>query len=275
MKSVMFVVLALTSLLGAAPPAAIAGPETPAQAGKTRAQASPPAGRGGPETAPQEGGAGPSRHAYHIVAPGRAIGPGEHIELKLVPTPPPSVRVTWHLVSGPSEHAFYGGTYRAPYVIAVGAAPVEVGVGLSGPGWRDVVSIVLTLVPGVTPGAEDCLGPDQSFSATSGEIVTPGGLPDELPELVQRVEPEYPRSALARGIEDVIGVQALVCRSGRVLDAYSPPSFRSLPPTDPIEHDPRLVAAAIAAVRQYVFKPALVSGQPIATWVAVQVRFTP
>jgi len=216
----------------------------------------------------------PSPEAYHIVAPKQALGPGEHLELKLVPTPPSTVRVSWHLVSNPSEHAFYGSTYRAPFVIAPGAAPVSVGAALSGPGWRTGTSILIDLTSGVVPGAEDCLGPGQLFSPTHGDIVTPPGLPDELPELLQRVEPEYPRSPFVRGIEDVITVHALVCRTGRVLDAYAPQSFRSLHPEVPIEHDRKFVEAALAAVRLYVFKPALVAGQPIATWVAVPVRFS-
>jgi TonB family protein len=35
-----------------------------------------------------------------------------------------------------------------------------------------------------------------------------------------------------------------------------------------------LDAAAVAAVRQWVFKPALSNNKPVAVWVAVPVRFT-
>ena len=56
-----------------------------------------------------------------------------------------------------------------------------------------------------------------------------------------------------------------------VLDAYSPPTYLNRGDLQPIERDPKLVEAAIAAVRQYIFKPALKSGQAIAVWVTVPV----
>jgi len=65
----------------------------------------------------------------------------------------------------------------------------------------------------------------------------------------------------------------LVCRTGHVLDAYLPNSYRRIGDLQPIEHDPRLVEAAIAAVRQYIFKPALKSGHAIAVWVGTPVAF--
>jgi hypothetical protein len=135
------------------------------------------------------------------------------------------------------------------------------------------VSVTIELAPGTAPGAEDCLGPGQSFTSTHGDFDSEHGLPDELPQLVQRAAPEYPRSALARGVEDTITVIALVCRSGRVLDAYVPPGFVSLHPEVPIERDPKLVQAAIAAAMQFGFRPARVAGEPIATWVGVSVPF--
>ena len=224
----------------------------------------------GPAAAAREG---PSHEAYHIVGPRNPVGPGEHVELKLVPTPPATVRATWHLVSNPSEHAFYGATYRAPYVVAPGAPQVEIGAGLSGPGWRTAATILISLTPGAVPGADDCLGPGQSFSPTAGDIVPSHAPVDEFPALIQRVDPDYPPSAFARGIEDTITVIVLVCRSGRVLDAYVPPGFLSLHPEVPVERDPKLVQAAIAAARQFVFRPARVAGEPVATWVGVSVPF--
>jgi hypothetical protein len=41
----------------------------------------------------------------------------------------------------------------------------------------------------------------------------------------------------------------------------------------PIEDDPKLVEAAIAAVKQYVFSPAMASGYPVAVWVSTLVVF--
>lgn len=113
----------------------------------------------------------------------------------------------------------------------------------------------------------------QSFSTVLGDIVPDYAQVDVLPHLIQAVPPEDPRSAVARGIEDTIAVRALVCRTGRVLDTYAPPSYIRAGDGQPIPHDPKLVEAALAAVRQYEFSPARASGQPIAVWIAVPVVF--
>ena len=68
-------------------------------------------------------------------------------------------------------------------------------------------------------------------------------------------------------------VLVLVCRTGRVVDAYVPPSYLARGDEQPIERDPKLVEAALAAVRQYIFKPAMAGGQPFAAWVTVPVAF--
>ena len=51
-------------------------------------------------------------------------------------------------------------------------------------------------------------------------------------------------------------------RDGTVADVRI---VKSIPPLD---------SAAAAAVRQWRFKPAMASGQPVAAWVEVPVRFT-
>ena len=222
---------------------------------------------------PSRAVAGSSEHeaTYHIVLARQAVRAGEQVEMKLLPPVPPGVRVMWPEAAG-KTNLIYSAIYRAPYVILPGAPPVSISVGISGAGIRTSASTEITLLPSSMPGSEDCLGPGQSFSTTSGTIVPDYTFADELPELIHTVPPDYPRSAQARGIKDTIPVIALVCRTGHVLDAYSPPSYVNVGDLQPIQHDPKLVDAAIAAVRQYVFKPALKSGQAIAVWVTTPVR---
>jgi len=81
---------------------------------------------------------------------------------------------------------------------------------------------------------------------------------EELPEAVTKVAPIYPDVA----IEGVVVVQALVLEDGSVGDCRI------------VNSVPLLDDAAVAAVRQWRFKPALSAGRPVATWVAVPVRFT-
>src|SRR5207247_541806 len=84
---------------------------------------------------------------------------------------------------------------------------------------------------------------------------------EELPEAITKVPPQYPDIAREAGVDGTVLVQALVGKDGKVKDVRI---------QKPI---PMLNEAAIAAVKQWVFKPALSNNKPVAVWVAVPVRF--
>ena len=214
----------------------------------------------------------PESSHYQLVLSRKSLSAGERIEIGLIPPVPPGVRVSWREAMGTARSAIY----RAPFVIPPGTPPVAVTAVISGPGVRTSAVTLITLVPGSVAGAGDCLGPGQSYSTTSGTIVPEYRPPNEIPELIHSVAPEYPKSALTRGTTETILLNALVCRSGHVLDAY-PMLLRrgDNGNLDSVQQDPNVVEAALAAVRQYVFKPALVNGAPIAIWVTVSVRVGP
>ena len=86
---------------------------------------------------------------------------------------------------------------------------------------------------------------------------------EEPPEVITRVEPQYPELAREAGVSGTVKVQVLVGKDGRVKDACI------------VESIPMLDAAAVAAVRQWVFKPALSNGRPVALWVVLPIRFAP
>jgi hypothetical protein len=201
---------------------------------------------------------------YHIVLPRRALAAGGWVALRLAPPPPKGVRVNFGTLIGTMGIGFVDGIYRAPYVIPPGTPPVTVTGSFSRAGIRASATAEIELRAGSVPGAEDCLGPGQSFSTILGDIEPRYTQLDELPQLIQSVEPVYPRGA--HGIEETIVIRALLCRTGRVLDAYALPTYLSPGDDQPVERDPRLVKAAIDAVRQYVFSPGKVAGQPVATW---------
>jgi protein TonB len=85
---------------------------------------------------------------------------------------------------------------------------------------------------------------------------------EELPEAIHKQAPQYPDLAREASVDGTVMVQALVGKDGRVKD------------TRVVKSIPMLDAAAIAAVRQWVFKPALSNNKPVAVWVAVPVKFT-
>lgn len=88
-----------------------------------------------------------------------------------------------------------------------------------------------------------------------------------MPQLLREVPPIYPASRFAQGVEDTVVVHALVCRSGKVLDAFAPPTYRGNT-FELIEGDPKLVDAAVAAVKQYEFSRGEAAG-----WYSLKVIF--
>ncbi len=85
---------------------------------------------------------------------------------------------------------------------------------------------------------------------------------EELPEAITKVPPQYPDIAREASVDGIVMVQALVGKDGKVKD------------TRVVKSIPMLDAAAVTAVKQWVFKPALSNNKPVAVWVAVPVKFT-
>jgi TonB family protein len=81
--------------------------------------------------------------------------------------------------------------------------------------------------------------------------------------IIKMVQPEYPLTALERGLEGYVLVEAYIDASGRVegvwvRSAYGDESFEF---------------SALEAVEQFIFKPAKQQGEPIPFWVSFLIRF--
>ena len=87
--------------------------------------------------------------------------------------------------------------------------------------------------------------PDGIVGALPGE--TKGG----QPETVRSIAPEYPESCRSKGIEGSVGLKVSVDAAGRPTDIKIVKSAH-----------PDLDKAAVAAVKQWLFKPLLVEGKP-------------
>jgi protein TonB len=102
----------------------------------------------------------------------------------------------------------------------------------------------------------DCFAEGQSTDPRDFVFV------EELPEAIVRVAPSYPDSAREAGVEGTVMVSAHVCACGEVDDTRMVVSI------------PMLDSAAAGAVRQWMFKPALTGGEPVAVWVSVPIKFS-
>jgi protein TonB len=115
-----------------------------------------------------------------------------------------------------------------------------------------------------TPGVSESDGQNIQVAPSEEELPKFGDYVyvEELPEAVTKVQPVYPDLAREAGVDGLVMVQALVAKDGKVKDVRVVKSI------------PMLDEAAKAAVRQWVFKPALSNNKPVAVWVGVPVKFS-
>ncbi len=86
--------------------------------------------------------------------------------------------------------------------------------------------------------------------------------PQEKPELLKRVNPEYPKVLLLAGVEGEVYVRATINEQGKVENAVVTRAT-----------DNRFNDAALDALRQWMFKPAMLDGKPIKTEVTIPFKF--
>jgi periplasmic protein TonB len=84
---------------------------------------------------------------------------------------------------------------------------------------------------------------------------------DEPPRLVKQTPLTYPPAAFDQGIEGTVRVELVIDEEGKVARA------------EVRESVPELDAAAVAAMRQWLFTPARKAGKPIVTVVSVPMDF--
>ena len=120
---------------------------------------------------------------------------------------------------------------------------------------------IATATPGMAESGEGqqiVVAPSEDELPKFGDYV----YVEELPEAITRVPPIYPDLAREAGVDGTVMVQALVGKDGKVKDVRVVKSI------------PMLDENAKAAVKQWVFKPALSNNKPVAVWVGVPVKFS-
>ena len=80
-------------------------------------------------------------------------------------------------------------------------------------------------------------------------------------KLIHSVTPQYPRMAAVNNESGPVTLEALVGIDGKVRDVYV------------ISGKPSLAGAAERAVRQWIYQPTVLAGQPIEVVTTIQIRF--
>jgi protein TonB len=80
--------------------------------------------------------------------------------------------------------------------------------------------------------------------------------------VVYKIDPEYPDDLRSRGIQGNVVLRAVISLKGNVLSLTSVSS-----------PDPQLTEAAMKAVREWRYQPALLNGEPVETGTTIEVNF--
>ena len=88
--------------------------------------------------------------------------------------------------------------------------------------------------------------------------------PIVLPTLIQKVEPDYPLFAKSQHITGVVVIKAVIGKDGRIKNAEVVSSPH-----------PILSLAALAAVRQWLYKPCMLNGEPVELDTQINLAFRP
>jgi protein TonB len=115
-------------------------------------------------------------------------------------------------------------------------------------------------LPGDGPGGGPGRGSDP-VGRTDDDIVRPGG-DVRAPEILRRVEPQYPEAARKARIEGVVILDAVIAASGEVEEVRVIRSAGTL-----------LDDAAAEALRRWTYRPATLNGRAVRVLLTVTVSF--
>jgi TonB family protein len=119
-----------------------------------------------------------------------------------------------------------------------------------------------TSMAAVVPDGRTNMGSVPAQSGPPQRIRVGGNV--QAANLIHKVTPIYPPGAKFDGVEGTVIMKAVIGKDGSVL---------SLEQTNKLV-DPRLSEVAIEAVKQWMYKPTLLNGEPIEVVTEIEVNFT-
>jgi TonB family protein len=125
--------------------------------------------------------------------------------------------------------------------------------------------LTATLLPTQSGNAQLNIAPPQAASAevaATGPTKIRVGGNVQASNLITQVRPVYPPAAKAAGIQGVVKLQATIGPDGKVADLKV------------LSGDPLLAQAALDAVKDWVYRPTLLNGNPVTVETAIDVNFT-
>jgi protein TonB len=101
---------------------------------------------------------------------------------------------------------------------------------------------------------------DLEIASAPSRIKVGGNVQSAL--IVTKVPPIYPAAAKAAGIQGVVHLAAIVGMDGTVQELHV------------LDGPPELIQAAMDAVKQWVYKPTLLNGNPVQVETTIAINYT-
>jgi TonB family protein len=209
--------------------------------------------------APGQGLAG--TYSGTVFDPSGAVVPGAVVSVSNDAVTPPTRDTTTTDTAGNFQFTnLPAGQYELKVTAAPGFAAAVMPVTLE-PGRDSTTNVALNLGRPQFSARVTAPGTPRAPQPTAPVRIRVGGNVQFL-QLIHKVEPVYPTTAQAAGIEGTVDLQAVIGKDGSVLDLHV---------THGADFD--LVKAAVEAVRQWRYSPTLLNGAPVEVVAQISVQF--
>ncbi len=147
----------------------------------------------------------------------------------------------------------------APAVEVPGTMGVPGGIGMPGSGVSGVIASVIRSIPVVAVPPPTPVKPDQRVTVPR-RIQVGGRVQAAL--LIYDPQPVYPVLARQARLSGLVRLAALIGKDGRIQNLRV------------LQGHPLLVPAAVDAVKQWIYRPTLLNGEPVEVSTVIDVNFT-
>jgi periplasmic protein TonB len=179
-----------------------------------------------------------------------------------VPPPPPSAPVVRSAVSPAPSSASASNVLTVPREIPPNIAQIR-DESPTNPAPPGTMGVVLNSVPDDSFGTITKLlrnAPPASPKLAASKVRVSSGVAQGL--LIRQVNPQYPSPARLARIEGKVVLQALIGKDGTVQNLHV------------VSGHPMLTGAAMDAVKQWLYKPYYLNGEPVEVETMINVNFT-
>ncbi len=205
-----------------------------------------------------------------------ALPYGRLVELLTTPEPPPRPpRPRQPEPAVPTKRApsqFNQSTLRQPAVIPTKVAVIEDPPDFASPASSQGEGVPGSIGPatgtGGSPFGTHISPPPEPQPASYKQEPKPKPIPRitvggvvQQGKLISGPSPVYPTLAKQARISGVVRLQAVIARNGNIMDLHA------------VSGHPLLIPAAVAAVRQWIFQPTYLNGEPVEVATDIEVKF--